>query len=129
MKICPKCTIEKEDDLFYKRANGKCTSWCISCMKDWDNSPEGKSKHKNALLKLNFGISLIQYNEMLENQNFKCQGCYRHISELKKALAVDHNHVTGKVRGLLCMSCNTILGHAKDNVDILRNLIDYLTED
>ena len=45
-----------------------------------------------------------------------------------RRLAVDHNHTTGKVRGLLCSNCNTLLGKAKDNVNILQAAIDYLND-
>lgn len=82
--------------------------------------------HRNTKLKKNFGIDLNQYNEMLNNQNKKCAICYIHESELIKKLAVDHCHKTGKIRGLLCMKCNIILGQAKDNIKILNSAISYL---
>jgi len=44
----------------------------------------------------------------------------------KKRLAVDHCHVSGKIRGLLCFHCNSSLGKMKDSVEILQNAIDYL---
>jgi hypothetical protein len=43
-----------------------------------------------------------------------------------KPLNQDHDHVTGKQRGKLCMACNTVLGHMKDNPKILRDAADYL---
>lgn len=92
---------------------------------------------KNPKAKLNqhlkeHGITIDDYESMLKNQNFKCAICgssgentekYKH-----RPLFVDHNHKTGKVRGLLCSNCNFILGHAKDDISILENAIKYLKE-
>ena len=77
-----------------------------------------------------FGLTIDDYNAMLKKQNYRCAICG---SEGKtdrrfRKLGVDHNHETGAVRGLLCDNCNILLGHAKDNVDILRNAIKYLEE-
>jgi len=72
------------------------------------------------------------YNAMLKAQNFKCSICGHGETAInprsKKAfdLAVDHDHKTGKVRSLLCKSCNTMLGDAKDSTEILTKAIDYL---
>lgn len=54
-----------------------------------------------------------------------CEVCGRRNG--KHGIALDHCHKTGAPRGWLCYSCNTILGHAEDNPEILRKLIDYLT--
>lgn len=79
---------------------------------------------RNSRLKTQFGITLEQYEARLESQNNVCAIC-KSASD-KIALAVDHCHSTGKIRGLLCANCNKILGHAKDNVVILREAINYL---
>lgn len=47
-------------------------------------------------------------------------------SNFKKSLSIDHNHQTGKVRGLLCHHCNVGLGHFKDNIELLNSALDYL---
>jgi len=75
-----------------------------------------------------YGISLDFYNEMFNSQQGRCQICNIHHSELKRRLAIDHNHETKKVRGLLCDSCNSILGYAKEDCTILINAIKYLQE-
>lgn len=67
-------------------------------------------KYRNFRLKTKFGISLEQYNSLLEVQQGKCAICGKHQSEFKRALAVDHNHITGQIRGLLCDRCNIKLG-------------------
>lgn len=68
----------------------------------------------------------VDYNKLFIEQNGCCKICKRPQTEFKKKLAVDHCHITGKTRGLLCNNCNTILGHAKDNIKTLQNAIKYL---
>lgn len=83
-------------------------------------------------LKKTYGIDADDYDRMLLDQDHKCAICggeetVSHMtSQLKRALAIDHCHVTEKVRGLLCTACNTLLGNAKDDVDILLKAVEYL---
>lgn len=72
-----------------------------------------------------FGITKDDYAGMVVAQGSKCAICGT-FHEYAAALAVDHCHSTGKVRGLLCRSCNTALGFLKDDVALLRAAIDYL---
>lgn len=72
--------------------------------------------------------ALLKYNELFSYQEGCCAICSRHQSELKQALAVDHEHETGQTRGLLCINCNFIVGHAKENIGILNAVIDYLSK-
>lgn len=81
--------------------------------------------HKNHALKKEFGITLVEYNKMFEAQQGLCLGCYKHQSEFKITFAVDHDHATGKVRGLLCMRCNTKVDK-HSTPEVLRRLADYL---
>lgn len=83
-------------------------------------------KDKKPHLKSNYGITLDDYNNMFEQQNGCCLGCGKHQSDLEKPLCVDHDHQTGRVRGLLCIKCNSALGMVLDNIDTLTNLIKYL---
>lgn len=88
-----------------------------------------KNKESNLLyskeynLKQNFNLTLEDYNTLLQKQNNVCAICGKTCS---KSLAVDHDHKTGKVRGLLCNNCNRALGHFKDSVENLTNAINYL---
>jgi hypothetical protein len=77
-------------------------------------------------LKKYFGITVEQYNFILDKQNGCCNMCKKHHSEFKRALAVDHDHSTGLIRGLLCHSCNRGLGYLHDNIDTLINGIEHL---
>lgn len=76
-----------------------------------------------------YNITLDDYNQLLRNQENCCAICGRHISELTRPLYVDHDHSTGVVRGLLCVHCNTIIGHAYDDCGILFKVISYLRRD
>ena len=81
---------------------------------------------RNAHVKRTYGITLEEQNLMFDVQEGKCKICGKHQNELKQPLVVDHNHVTGKVRGLLCHKCNSILGYINDDIRILENAIEYL---
>lgn len=81
---------------------------------------------RNRQLKHNFGITLEQYNEIFIIQNGCCDICGRHQSEFSKALVVDHDHKTGKIRGLLYDNCNHGIGNFKDNIETLQKAINYL---
>jgi hypothetical protein len=78
-----------------------------------------------------YGISIGDYAEMYRKQDGKCAICHQPETTMdyrgtKKDLAVDHCHETGAVRELLCYSCNSMLGQAKDNVEVLLAGADYI---
>lgn len=78
-------------------------------------------------LKKKFGISPEQYDELLRKQDSRCAICGAYEGDKsKRKLAVDHNHKTKEVRGLLCTKCNMGIGYLKDDVQILKNAIGYL---
>lgn len=94
----------------------------------WYNSSDGKKSNRKAMLKLKFGMTLEEYDLMLTNQQGCCKVCGDHIEDLSKFLAVDHNHITGNVRGLLCNRCNVALGMLREDTNIMKNLIKYVEE-
>lgn len=71
-----------------------------------------------------YGITLEQYEKQLHAQAGVCAVCGNPPGD--RSLAVDHNHHTNAVRGLLCSSCNILVGHARDSLHILHKLIEYL---
>lgn len=73
-----------------------------------------------------YNITEQIYNEMFENQKESCAICDTHVSQLKRRLAVDHNHKTNKARALLCDKCNLGLGNFCDDIDLLQKALDYL---
>jgi len=85
-------------------------------------------KFRNLFLKSEYGITLDDYNIMYNMQHERCAICGIHQSNAPKRFIVDHDHGTGKVRGLLCYRCNTALGCVHDRVDILRKAIIFLEE-
>lgn len=82
-----------------------------------------------------YGITVEQYHQMLEEQKYCCKICGMKESTYRKRLSIDHNHSccagTGScgkcVRGLICHHCNAGLGNAKDSVEILQKMIEYLS--
>jgi hypothetical protein len=83
-------------------------------------------------LRTNHGISLAEYEEMLSEQDGVCAICgkretsYDPRIDCIRLLAVDHDHRTGMVRGLLCDNCNHMIGQAHDDPEVLRRAADYL---
>jgi len=89
-----------------------------------------KPKHHNHHIK-QYGLTLEQYEGMLEFQDHKCKICGGEESTVDKTgitrrLSIDHDHDTGQIRGLLCSRCNTALGSFRDNVESLKRAILYL---
>lgn len=80
-------------------------------------------KHTSEIKRL-YGLSREDYDSMLAAQGNACAICEKAFNG--KRLFVDHDHVTGRVRGLLCCRCNFMLGYAKDNIKTLRAAIHYL---
>ena len=95
-----------------------------------------RSRNRNHQLKYKFGITLEEYNLMVKSQGGVCAICEgvndtrrrgtHNGKDVAMSLAVDHNHKTGKVRGLLCSACNTSLGKFKDDPVLLKKAIHYL---
>ena len=78
-------------------------------------------------LQTKYGLTEDKYYELLQEQNYVCAICGAAEADSKrKKFCVDHCHDTGVVRGLLCFGCNTMLGNAQDDPEILQNAIDYL---
>lgn len=90
------------------------------------NSGAGKINNKKATLKNKFGMTIDQYIMLLEQQGEKCAVCSTPRNNLKRDLSVDHNHTTGKIRGLLCDNCNIALGHLKEDTERMKNMIRYV---
>jgi hypothetical protein len=93
------------------------------------NQPKSSrwAAQRNGFLLRKYGITLDDYQEMLAQQEGKCAICgSTEAKNFGDTLVVDHDHATGKVRGLLCGTCNTALGKFRDDPQILRSAICYL---
>jgi hypothetical protein len=93
-----------------------------------DNLLEQRYKQVTKL----YGLTKEAYLNMIRSQDNKCAICKRKETTLNKRglvrpLCVDHCHVSGKVRALLCNHCNSMLGHARDNKELLLSAVSYLT--
>lgn len=90
------------------------------------NTDERKQRSLENLRKRKYGITPLEYDRLYQMQQGRCKICNKHQTDLGQALHVDHDHVSNKVRGLLCGRCNILLGHAYDSIDILSAAIIYL---
>lgn len=120
--------IKYNNDLIYRKK-----------VNDYNKIQQNKRNKNNPLYSINirlkslYGIDLNQYNKLLRNQNGLCAICHqteiqKDIKGKIKRLHVDHCHITGKVRGLLCSECNTGLGKFRENITYLTTAINYLKE-
>lgn len=131
IKKPPKCPSCGETDIskFYLDKNGKRSNkLCrechkIQCKVRWHaRTPIEKQA---ARVKAMYGLEPEQYKSMYETQQGKCAICNEE-PKTKRGLHIDHNHKTGKVRGLLCHGCNVALGSFKEDVNTLNKAIEYI---
>jgi len=126
---CPKCDEEKEISEFNrdKHTAFGIAIYCRECSKTKSNGryKNFKREHRNVSLKSRYGISVDEYDKLLIEQKNRCWICGKETNK-GRLMCVDHDHVTGKVRGLLCTKCNLGLGKFNDDVRLLERAIKYL---
>lgn len=107
----------------YRMKNQEKCRWLS---KQWREANPGYQR--NFLMKKKYGIGVEEYNKLLQQQNGRCYIC-QDLSENGRDgfLHIDHDHSTGKIRGLLCSTCNAGLGMLKDHPDILMKAAFYLS--
>ena len=111
-------------------ASGRKTYGCLACSAlrtqqyTKANPAKYKASARNTKLKAAYGITEEDYQVMLARQHNVCAICFHH--QRYQRLAVDHDHKSGKVRGLLCSNCNRGLGHYFDSPQRLRQAAKYL---
>lgn len=86
-----------------------------------------KEKAKDARLRREFHTTLAEYTTIGTFQKGRCGMCKRPASDFQNGLALDHNHKTGLVRGLLCHICNRMLGKFRDEDALLLAGAEYVT--
>lgn len=87
------------------------------------------SNYRKYDLKHNYGMTQEAYDTLNSAQCGKCLICFKSAQERRKSdtnLVVDHDHVTGKIRGLLCGRCNSAIGMFRDKIELLEKAIIYL---
>jgi hypothetical protein len=141
VRTCPKCQTDKPLSSFYKnraKTNG-ASSYCKECnaerQKAWKKkNPKkaGNNQRRYALMKL-YGITEEQYDELLQKQGGSCGVCKRPASQFRNRLAVDHDHHTRAIRGLLCTMCNrNVIGRHRaglGGVELFAHASEYLKQD
>jgi len=152
-KMCSGCKTEypRSADFFHRDRSAKdglhgyckqCANQRVSAHQRADSkrgnayrrkwAGQNRDRVENSRLKSRFGISLSEYNSMLESQGGVCAICGKPETSKDKRgvrkLAVDHDHATGKVRGLLCYTCNSGLGYFREDKSALASAITYLIE-
>ncbi len=147
MKTCTKCEAEKIVAAFPKKG-GQCKACRNEYLKKWIKTDKGKEyrrksrkKHKARIaaerkryndsptartkyLKYKYGVTHDDYEKKKKMQGNVCAICGR--EQGYKRLAVDHNHATNQIRGLLCERCNLGLGSFKEDVESMAKAITYI---
>lgn len=138
-KVCNKCKFEKPFGEFAKRTKipSGLSPWCLACFREfnkgWHRSPETKLRIRDRMLRRKYGISLKEFDRLLEFQGGVCAICkkvceHKTRNHSNAGWHVDHEHgiIPVKVRGILCGNCNIMLGNAQDSQDILISAAEYI---
>lgn len=146
-KKCTACGEIKPTTDFFKKGkyldgSTQYKSNCMSCLNKKSLEHHYKNRRDNGIarqsayrytLRTAYGLSQEDFENLLAKQDGKCSICgtslrnpFKDFSGAKQA--VDHCHENGKVRAILCGTCNSGLGHFKDNPEILEKAIKYLND-
>lgn len=138
-KICTDCLSEKPRAEFYKNkaAYDGIQAWCKSCNTDKqtryrrNNRDQVNKKHAHYVRQQRLGMSAEHYNRLMEEQDEVCAICKQPERSVTpngnpRALAADHCHATGAIRGLLCNRCNRAIGMFEDCPNTLVDAANYL---
>jgi hypothetical protein len=133
VKRCPGCKTLKSVLAFSPWALSKdgLKLYCRGCYVVRNKLRTGAYKARSIRFgQKNYGynITVAAYENLVASQNGLCRICGKTREENGRELSIDHNHKTGKVRGLLCIQCNAGLGNYRDDPDLLRAAIKYLEE-
>jgi hypothetical protein len=127
---CPMCKQNKDTSKFsISRTRRRAVhSYCVDCdrarCKIYYQSI--KEQVREANLKSTYGITLSDFDSMLDAQKGRCAICLTDTPGGKGRFHIDHDHDSGKVRGLLCTNCNLGIGNMKDSPAILLAAMKYL---
>lgn len=136
IRRCSICTEYKPIEVFTLlggKRTGNRSSTCVPCRVKYnkqrrvDNPEHVGTIERRSKFKKQYGITLQDYEDMLDGQNGGCAVCgTKKPSDRTRYFAVDHCHTTGQVRGLLCTKCNRGLGLFNDDTDRMFRAINYL---
>lgn len=145
-KQCTGCNTRKELDAFPRRAKGKhgrdskcqvchnesVTTWRAENKERWGrymkeyrkkNADRIRESDRRRWLMTKYGITPKEYDELLVKHDSNCHVCHKPSFG---RLIVDHDHVTGQIRGLLCHGCNLGIGHLQDDPEVMASALDYV---
>lgn len=154
MKTCIKCKVTLSLDKFgpHKRSKDRLKYWCRPCeaagvkatsdseaknQYNRDYYAANRTKERKRTRLRRYGLTQEQFDALWADQAGGCAICEQALLDIDdyesgnsrpaNACCIDHCHTTGKIRGLLCIPCNLMLGYAKDSTDTLAKGIKYLT--
>ncbi len=138
-KSCSRCKAILPASEFYphKRVKSGLQSHCRSCSREWHRERPDYIRRKNAEFKrknptyhadrnrlVKYGLTRSQIDDLISSQKGGCLGCNRELVSLKTC--VDHDHSSGRVRGIICDDCNIVLGRVRDDPRTLSRLAEYV---
>jgi hypothetical protein len=114
MVYCRRCKEHKPPSDFAKGSMGRpYYAYCKECAK-------ARNREKR------YGLTDGQYQQMVETSSGCCAICSGRTHGISTKLHIDHNHETGQVRGLLCVKCNTAIGHFGERREVIEGALRYL---
>jgi hypothetical protein len=135
-RFCIHCKILKKLTLFPLRKRGPGGGRIFSCKKctnrkkKYLKTPRGRWYVRQQNLRHKFGITIKQRNQMLQKQNHRCYICKKsenvEYRGKRLRLSIDHDHRTGKVRHLLCGSCNRVIGQLERARAVPEKYVKYI---
>ncbi len=134
-KRCTRCGEMKQSSEFYYKEDTRdhLSSYCRVCHKSYKKENYNAKVIKGYHLRRVYKITLEYYQELHKAQGGACAICRNPEtivdakSGLTRDLAVDHDHETGLVRGLLCRRCNQVMGFLNDDRNLLQRMIEYIS--
>lgn len=140
MKRCTGCNTEKDIESFSpngktRKGTQKYRSQCKECESSRQDSIRAstpntsrysKSRRKGYQLKRSFGMTYDEWVSLMDSRGWACEICSRTVETSGRTLAVDHDHTSGEIRGVLCQRCNCAIGLLSENPEHIANAINYL---
>lgn len=129
LPVCHCCNETKTTREMSKSNSVLCKKCVTKKTKEWGlkNPNEWDRYRRKSFLKRKYNITIEEYNKIIEKQNNVCAICFGNLNDSRGFRPhIDHDHETGKIRGVLCGNCNKGLGMFKDNKEIILNAYNYL---
>lgn len=145
-KTCCRCSVPKDRGEFHKASGRKDGLYpvCKACRsietkkysrntynKKYFKTDSGRYVRYTYMLKHSYNLSEEEFSGLRDKTKGVCPVClegFKYGGRTTKGIAIDHNHVTGEVRGVLCKSCNAGLGQLGDTLEAAKRLVNYLEE-